>query len=203
MSKLSVSVREEAAQMVAEGRYELTQIAEKLGITRQGLHKLRRTPAFAARVDEISREFADAALKRALARKDYRITCLANRHSLLREVIEARAAAPDMQEIPGGHTGIMVRKPVTSKDGICGYEFVVDTGTLKELRAVEEQVAKELGQFVEKREVKADVIHSLKDATDDELDAELDKLTTGFVAPDVEGAEDENPGDPEGEGSEE
>jgi len=162
-------IREQAAQFLAEGRFEYQEIAEKIGITVRALHKWRRDPKFAARVDELSREFSQSALKRAIARKEYRVNVLANKHSELLTVMEERAVDPELAGIPGGKTGLVVRKPVTSKDGICGYEFVVDTGTLKELRSIQEQVAKELGQLVEKKDVK---LRSLKDMTDEEL-AEL------------------------------
>jgi hypothetical protein len=106
-------------------------------------------------------------LKRGIARKDYRINCLANVHSKLLTVIEERAADPSMADVPGGKTGLMVKTFKVSGETVM-TEYAVDTGTIKELRGIQEQVAKELGQLVEKRETKI----SLKDMTDEQL-AEL------------------------------
>jgi hypothetical protein len=166
--KLTNSKLEKAAVLVAEDARSDEQIAAQLGIQRSTLAVWKLRPEFAARVDEISREFAEAALKRGIARKAYRINTLANLHSKLLAVIEKRAADPSMADVPGGETGLIVRKAVVSGGVLVGYEYSVDTGTLRELRGVQEQAAKELGQLVEKREVK---IRSLKDLSDEELDA--------------------------------
>ncbi len=77
MAKSPAQLKEQAAQLLAEGRYEYQQIAEMVGVTVRALHKWRKNPKFAARVDELSREFANAALKRGIARKEYRIKTLA------------------------------------------------------------------------------------------------------------------------------
>lgn len=158
---------EQAAQLLAEGRYEYREIAVKVGVEVRTLHNWRKDKDFAARVAEISAEFASAALKRGIARKDYRIGCLANIHSKLLTVIEERAADQSMQDVPGGKSGLMVRTYKVSGETVM-TEYAVDTGTIKEIRGIQEQVAKELGQLVEKRETKI----SLKDMTDEQL-AEL------------------------------
>ena len=61
-----------------------------------------------------------------------------------------------------------MRKAVVSAGALVGYEYAVDTGLLREIRGIQEQAAKELGQLVEKQEMK---IRSLKDLSDEELDA--------------------------------
>ncbi len=166
--KLTNSKLEKAAVLVAEDARSDEQIAAQLGITRSTLATWKSRPEFAARVDEISGEFAEVALKRGIARKAYRVNTLANIHSKLLTVMEERAVDPDLANIPGGKTGLVVRKAVVSAGVLVGYEFAVDIGWIRELRAVQEQAAKELGQLVEKREVK---IRSLKDLSDEELDA--------------------------------
>jgi transposase-like protein len=174
MKQTPQQIREQAAVLVAEARYEYGEIAEKIGVEVRTLHRWRKDPKFAARVDELSREIRDAALKRAIARKDYRINTLANLHSKLLGVIEARAADPKMAEVPGGDTGLMVKSIVASAGELVGFEYSVDTGTIKELRGIQEQVAKELGQLVEKKE---HTVRSLKDLTDVELAALAGELT--------------------------
>jgi hypothetical protein len=47
----------------------------------------------------------------------------------------------------GGETGLLARQIKLASNGAMVEEFVVDTGLLRELRAHEEQAAKELGQW--------------------------------------------------------
>jgi Helix-turn-helix of insertion element transposase len=175
MNPLSNPLQEKAAQLLAEGRYELGEIAEKIEVDRVTLYRWRKDPEFAARVEEISREFAAAALKRGLARKEYRVNTLANLHSKLQEVIEERAADPVLANIPGGQTGLIVQQFKVSGETVIP-EYAIDTGLIKEIRAIQEQVAKELGQLVEKKEMK---IRSLEDLSDEELDAIIGDIEIG------------------------
>lgn len=169
MKPLSDPKKEEAAQFVAEGRYEYGEIAEKIGIDRITLHRWRKEPKFAVRVTFLRKDLSDAALARAIRRKEYRVNILADLQSRLVAVIEKRAADPTMAEIPGGETGLLVRKPVASMGAIAGYEYAVDTGMIRELRGIQEQVAKELGQLVDKHEQR--FIRGVEDLTDEELAA--------------------------------
>ena len=160
---------EQAAQLLAEGRYQYREIAENIGITLKTLHNWRKDPAFAERVEKISSEFAARALKRAVAKREYRVNTLSNLHSKLLTVIEERAIAPGMDEVPGGKTGLLVRSPIMSGGKVVGVEYAVDTALIKEIRGIQEQVAKELGQLVERHETKI----SLRDMTDEQLAALL------------------------------
>jgi hypothetical protein len=128
-------------------------------------------------VREIGVDLAALAQRRGIARKDRRLAVLQETRNRLLRVIDERAADPDMAEIPGGKTGLIVREPVVSAGEFIAYKYAVDTGTIRELRAVLEQAAKELGQLVEKHEHR--VIRSLEDLTDDELDA----ITAGESLP--------------------
>lgn len=169
--------KEIAAQLLSEGRFQNKEIAEKIEVDLKTLFNWKKDEVFAARVAEISREFATAALKRGIARKEYRIDCLANVHSKILTVIEERAGAADMQNVPGGPSGLLVKSYKVSGETVM-TEYAVDTGLIRELRGIQEQVAKELGQLVEKRETKI----SLKDMTDEQLQhlaAELEEPSTG------------------------
>jgi transposase-like protein len=170
MKTNTAALKEEAAVMVAEGRYDYQQIAEKLGVTARALHKWRKQPVFAARVEELSKEFGELALKRGIARKEYRLKCLADRQSKLLQVIEERSSDPSMIEVPGGKTGLVVRQIIASAGELVGYEYSVDTGTLRELREVETMAAKELGQIVEKSESKVDATVTERQMSDEQLE---------------------------------
>jgi hypothetical protein len=72
-----------------------------------------------------------------------------------------------MKHVPGGHTGLLVRTVKSVRDGsdtTIVEEFAVDTGLLREMRELELQVSKELGQFIEKHEHGGTVIDRLNAA---------------------------------------
>jgi len=148
--------REAAAQMVSEDRLFDAQIAEKVGISRQQLTRWKANKAFAARVTELTGIWTDRALKYGLARREKRVAVLSDMHDRLLTVIEERAKDAEMQSVPGGRTGLICRtvkgigKGADFKEV---QEFAVDTGVLKELRGLQEQIGKELGQFIDRSAV--------------------------------------------------
>lgn len=175
-------IRDQAVILLAEGRLNYGEIAEKIGVDVSNLYRWRKNSQFAARVDAHRALLNEIALQRAITGKEYRIGGLADRHNKLLRVIESRAAAAEMKDIPGGDTGLLVRQIVASAGEVCGYEYAVDTGTLKELRAIEEQVAKELGQIVTRSEITGKDggpirhEHSIERMSDEQIDAELGRI---------------------------
>jgi len=165
MTTILPDKKEQAAQYVAEGRLLNKEISEKMGVTPKTLFNWQKEKAFKTRVAEIRVEYANSATRLGIARRDYRITCLASVHSKLLGVIEQRADAMSDGSVPGGDTGLMVKTYKVSGETVM-TEYAVDTGLIRELRGIQEQVAKELGQIVEKREVK----FSPKDMTDEQLE---------------------------------
>lgn len=168
MKALSPANKDQAAQDVAEGRLEFREIAEKAGVEVRTLHRWRKEEKFAARVRQLSKDLSEAALARAIRRKEYRVNVLAGIQSKILQVIEERGGDPSMADVPGGKTGLLVRQYKVSGDTVV-TEYVVDAGTIRELRAVQEQVGKELGQLVDKHEQR--FIRGVEDLSDDELAA--------------------------------
>jgi hypothetical protein len=167
-SKLTVRQRR-ATVLVAEDQLTDEEIAREVGITRRTLAIWKNQLLFVECVRQAGADLWNAAMRRGIARRDRRLAALQKVHNRLLAVIEARAADPDMKSIPGGSTGLIVRKPVTSAGTVAGYEYAVDTGTIAEIRKVQELAAKELGQLTERHEHR--VIRSFRDLTDDELQA--------------------------------
>lgn len=148
--------RREAASLVAEDKLTDEAIAEKLGIGRATLARWKKSPAFQKRVTTIVEAYADRALRHGIARQDVRLTKLASRYEKLEQIVEERAQDPEVQEVAGGKTGFVVRnvKGIGKGDAYQVVEvFEVDQGVLKEFRAIEEQVAEELGQKVSKHQL--------------------------------------------------
>lgn len=158
------------------------QIATSLPPTRRLMTLKGWSTAFGwqARLDEIINQECQAVISRGIADRQNRIDALNERWAKMQKVIRDRAADFTMASASGADTGLLVRTYKSAGSGLPMLEeYAVDTGLLKEMRAHEEQAAKELGQWADKSEltgagggpvairVKADEL------SDDQLDAFL------------------------------
>ena len=171
-----------AALMVAEDAQTDVQIGAQVGIDARTLFRWKSDPEFAALVDAHIAEFAQVVRRSGIGRVDNRVRRLDRDWRRMREVIECRArdaaGASNAQRAlmeatlkqggsqaqalqfageigglaPGMETGLLVRTVKFNKQGDEIEEFAVDTGLLAEIRAHEQQAAKELGQWVEKQQ---------------------------------------------------
>lgn len=148
--------RERAALLVAKDEETDEQIAAALKITRRTLAYWKRNPAFAARVQEHRDRWRRELAAKGLVEKRNRVDALNERWEKMRQIIAERAEDEDVANVAGGKTGLIIHRMRvigTGKNAQLVDEYEVDTGLLKELRAHEEQAAKELGQWVEKGEL--------------------------------------------------
>lgn len=153
--------RKEAAVLcVAEGEQSDTAIAEQAGVTDRQLRCWKENPEFMARVQELERDLSDVAARFAVAKRRRRVAALDERWHALQRIITERAekysADPELMDVPGGKTGLLVRTVKSIGGGMSAREveeFAVDTGLLKQLLDVEKQAAIEAGQWAEKREL--------------------------------------------------
>lgn len=144
--------REEAAALAAEDRLTDAQIADRLGVARDAIASWRLAPEFGARVREHVNAQLDACMSEGIADRRNRVRRLGDTWERLQRVIEERAEELD-GAAAGGGTGLLVHQVKAIGKGENARvvdEYVVDTGTLAELRAIEKQAAQELGQWVEK-----------------------------------------------------
>lgn len=172
--------RDLAAVLVAEDTLTNEQIAAQIGIKRQTLDYWKRQPIFHQRVEEILVEFRQMVRQRGIAVMENRVAALQDRWGRMKQVIAERAADPDMQDVPGGKTGLMVHqvKGVGKGEDFQLIDlYAVDAGLLAEMRAHEQQAARELGQWTEKRDLtsggKPIGRLPLEELTDDELDRRI------------------------------
>ncbi len=96
-----------------------------------------------------------------LSQREKRLEVLDDMHGRLRQVVIERAEDFAGSGVPGGETGLLVRKVKMIGSGPAAREIVeyeVDTGLLKEMRAHLEQAARELGQSQEMGCVKAGTV---------------------------------------------
>lgn len=144
----------EAAQLLAVGELSVGDIAEKLGVTRQTLWNWRRNAEFAAHLDGLVEEIKAEIRRHGIGVIERRIAYLGDRHRRLRRIIEERGEA--MKDVPGGSTGLLVRKVKSIGFGEGAREveeYAVDTGLLSEIRELEKQSAQELGQWINRSDV--------------------------------------------------
>lgn len=180
--------------LVAEDELTDDAIATRVGIAPRTLYRWKRETEFAAIVGDHIGQIQAGMLKLTIAKKHKRLKVLDDLHDKALRVIEERAAeyaamaeedasAPTITPIrsmigdksvpAGGGTGLIVRQLKQIGSGRTAQlveEFAVDIGLLKEIRAQEEQAAKELGQWVEKSETdQRQTIIRIVGVTEDDL----------------------------------
>lgn len=96
-------------------------------------------------------EFEQEAITEGLARRAVRIRQKMERHALLKQIISERGDHVDMQDAPGGKTGLLALD-YKGKDADRAV-YKLDAALLKEMRDLEREIAVELGQWAERREV--------------------------------------------------
>lgn len=144
--------RAEAAQLVADGELTDEQIAERLGKSRSWLARLKRQGTFMARVLLIvDKQRRDVEAEGIVLRQN-RVNALNDRWRKMQVIVQERAADPKFQDVPGYKTGLMMHTVKSLGHGVIVDLYALDGGLLGELRAHEEQAAKELGQWTEKFE---------------------------------------------------
>lgn len=132
------------------------------------------------RLEAIAEAERQAIEARGIADRQNRVNRLNHRAKLIDQVIAERGADPDMQDVAGGKTGLIVHNVKGVGKGedfqlIDLYE--VDTGLLKELREHEKQAAQELGQWTEKRELTGKDGGAIEVKVDDARERLIARLT--------------------------
>jgi putative insertion element HTH domain-containing protein len=153
---LSSAKLEDAARMIAEDELSDAKISERIGVTQRTLISWKKKPEFAERVKEITAAYAARAISRGIAKRERRLGVLVDLHEKCEQVIYERSQSAELQEVAGGRTGLVTHnvKGVGKGDDFQLIDvYEVDTALLREMRAIQEQVAKELGQRVDKHEL--------------------------------------------------
>jgi hypothetical protein len=161
--------KRKAILLVAQG-LAAVEVAKRVGGALRTIMYWKADPEFAAAVEAAMRPWLDKIRARDVADRDKRLERLNADRLRLMTIRDERANDPRVQDVPGGKTGLVYRSGKT-KNGINGIEtteeFRVDYRMLAELREIEEQAARELGQRIDKHLH----IRSFRDFTDEDLDA--------------------------------
>jgi hypothetical protein len=163
--------QQEAAALLAEDCFTDEKIAEAVGVTRSTLAEWKKIAEFASLVSEVSSTYGQRAIKHGIARKERRLRVLNDIHDGILRVYAERGTSPDLAYIPGGKTGLVTkqRKGIGKGDDFQVVEsYEIDTGSIRELRGIQEQVAEELGQRVERRRVEFEDITKVFEARSEE-----------------------------------
>jgi hypothetical protein len=161
------STRERRRAQIAAGIVQqkpITKIASELGISREWTSKeanSQETKAIIQRMFRPHHHRLEKVIDRSISNVEralemdekhrlQRIEALSERIEKLRQVIKARAEAPESQWAAGGETGLLAHTVKSIGSGLSAEtvdEFEVDTGLLKELREHERQLREELNDF--------------------------------------------------------
>jgi hypothetical protein len=149
-------------------------IAVEAGVSEVALWKWQKDADFTALVEQHRAELHARLVKKGAADKQARINGQVERLQLYWDLIEARAAdgqatlkaagAPDEAaralrslfgrgDLPPGVELGLLTKTYKQIGKVLQEEWAVDTGLLSEMRALEKQIAQELGEWTEKRDV--------------------------------------------------
>lgn len=153
--------QEAVARLIAEGGKTDEAIAQEQGLAPKTVQRWRQVEAFTARVQALQDAMAAAVVSEGIALRTKRVAALNDRWNRMQRVIAERAEDPAVAYVPGGSTGLLVHTVKMiggGRDATTVDEYAVDVGLLKELRAHEEQAAKELGQWTEKQEHTGEVL---------------------------------------------
>ena len=99
-----------AAMLVADGALTDDQISKEVEVTRSSITRWRKRPEFRTKVNEFRAELEEQTLNYGIALRFKRVQVLQDLLDRLRQVIDERAADPEVQHVPGGKTGLVVRK---------------------------------------------------------------------------------------------
>lgn len=139
-----------AAVLSAEDELTDEQIAAACNVSRRTLARWRELPEFAAEVEAQKAAILAKALRLPVARKAHRLKVLNELHDKALAVIAARA--DEGLDAAGSDTGLIVRdvKAVgAGRDAEIVDVFAVDVALMREIRGIQEQAAKETGDWTD------------------------------------------------------
>lgn len=155
--KTLTAKQRDAAVLLAEDDLPDHEIADRVGIGRTTLHRWKERDDFKQAMTDHAAELERRMLRLAIARKRHRLEILDTLQTKMVSLFDARSE--QYADVPGGPSGLIVGqlKKVTHVDstGDDGtktwteeeWEYAFDAALVRELRGIQEQAAKELGQW--------------------------------------------------------
>lgn len=150
--------RQLAVELLATSDDSTEVIAEQVGVLAGTLCKWKREPAFVEKLREHEQMLAERWMERGLARRPRRLKELSEQYTRITAELEARGEMMRAEGDAMGFSGMVSKKQRQvgkGEDAQVVTEYEIDTATSRELRAILEQIARELGQWQDKRETEA------------------------------------------------
>lgn len=142
-----------AAQLVAEGK-KLAEISQATKLTSATISRWSKETEFKDQVQQIQTEMAEALKRAGLRVKEYRLDKLNGILARIEQIIDGRAES--MATVPGGQSGLLVRKRKSIGWGdSCEKveEYAFDRALVEEFREVLKHAAQEVGEWIDKKEM--------------------------------------------------
>ena len=175
-----------ASLLVAQDKLTNKEIAEKVGIAPRTLDNWKCEPEFKEAVQAHLNAWMERIQNKGIADKRRRVFQLNERWRKAQAIVEACAKDPELRKLPGGKTGFVRKRVRAIPVGQGEYseieEFFFDAKLFMSLLRIEEQAARELGQWDEKKPDRK--ILRLSDLTPDEVQslmADMEKRFGGIL----------------------
>lgn len=136
----------QAARLIAEGQMADYAIAEKVNVNSVTIGRWKAHPDFRRKVVMYLNEINESVLAMGVANKSVRVGRLNERYNQIQEIVRERGESAEMQNVPGGKTGLLVHD-VKGAAGVAYDVYKVDTALLGEEREIAKQAAVEMGQW--------------------------------------------------------
>lgn len=151
-----------AARLCAEHELTGDAIAKRVGISATTLDEWKTCEEFKDEVTRIEDEYKELVLSSGYARREERILMYKGILSDLDTITEERAEHAEkdaaLKRVPGSKTGRIVKRLKAIGSGPLARvveEYEVDHSTIKEQRATAQQLAQELGQWIDRKDVQS------------------------------------------------
>jgi hypothetical protein len=148
------------AYLTGDTRGHVTKCAIAAGFSPKTAYSIGSELLKKPEIQNAIQEWRDAVKSRGVADIEYRIARLDDLERRYWRVIEERAAELAANDhASGGSTGLIVKQHKIIGGGDNAQfvtEYVADTAVTKEIRAIYEDAAKEMGQRIERSETKLD-----------------------------------------------
>jgi Terminase small subunit len=157
MAEGKLTTKQEAfiAAYLGEARFNATKAAIMAGYSEKTAQPIGAENLSKPMIQSAIQAWRDEAKQAAITEVSYRINRLDDLESRLWDVVADRSAAYANSDVIGGDSGLVVRTYKVVGGGENAQmveEYQVDTGLIREIRALHEQAAKETGQWLEKHE---------------------------------------------------
>lgn len=147
-----------AAVLVAEDAISNERIAEECGVSSKTLYNWKLLPEFQAVVREKTQELDDAVSQLQFAKRRGRLEALNAQATDYQTIVKERAEWFGRHEpdVPGGKTGRIIRQEKvigTGRNAVATTEYALDKGLEAQFDNVLVQIARERGEWLDKREL--------------------------------------------------